>query len=164
VLARAVLTALAGKLTSRIIDAAIDQRITDLRAQRVSGHDRRQTLTRELQDIAAQQANLAKAIARAGELDALLMELKNADQEKATRRAELARLDAAAGGDDVTLARLRRRMQARAARLRHGLDRNADEARETLAAFTGQIDFTPFGEGPRVSLQGHRHVWPLTGR
>jgi hypothetical protein len=82
----------------------------------IMGAERRQTLTRQLQDIAAQQANLATAIARGGELDALRTAPKNAEREKAIRQAELARLDATAGLHDLALVRLRQRMKARPAR------------------------------------------------
>jgi DNA invertase Pin-like site-specific DNA recombinase len=161
----AILDALAKALARQTLDQALDLALEELRAERASGQAQRQTLERELAQVATRQARLAVAIAQGEAMTPLLDQMRREETRKAEIVAALAALDAQARLGDVAGAKARTLLQASATDVLGALERHPGEARAVLAAFVSSITFSPFGRGRDrgFDFEGDGDYAPLIG-
>ncbi len=144
VLDHALLQALSEALDERMIAAAVDRALAQLRSQREVQPDRRLAIERELSLIEAKEKHLVAAVSRGEAVEPLLAALKAEGERKKVLVQDLAGMDEVAKVVSLDAKRLQRDLNAQATDVRGLLSKHVPQARQMLRKLlVGRLDVTP---------------------
>ena len=154
VLDHALLQALSEALDERMIAAAVDRALAQLRSQREVQPDRRLAIERELSLIEAKEQHLVAAVSRGEAMEPLLAALKAEGERKKVLVQDLAGMDEVAKVVSLDAKRLQRDLNAQATDVRGLLAKHVPQARQMLRKLlVGRLDVTPI---ERNGQKGYR--------
>jgi hypothetical protein len=146
----ALLDAIARALDERVVEAAVDEALYQLRSGQEQKLDRQAAVERELSLIEGRQRNLIEAIKHGQPVESLVVALKAEEDRKKVLAAELNALGDLAKVISLDAHRIKKDVTARAADVRGLLGRRGPQARQLLRKLVvDRLDCQPYEEGDR---------------
>ncbi len=151
----AILHALSDVLNQRVLEAAVERALQELRKGHTALPDRRTAILRELSLIESRLTHLVEAIATGDKSKAVFATLKSEEARKEVLQIQLTELDDLGKIASLDAKRVARDLRERVGDVRGLLGRHVNQARQMLrTVLDGKIHCEPFEED---GVRGYRY-------